>query len=630
MKYSKVHGVGVMAISLIAALLLGFSFTAASQPKDRDEATQALEQYRAERLARLRGEKLVCGTTVDGSVENRVLEEKLRHERNLQRLTQMPQPAMQAQGTPLRADIGDIAVIEDDGSLVVPADPFDLTGLTVQFTPAVAGGYEISSTSLTFDNDAGNKLTGFRGSADPENDGFVEVPFNAGFTFTYFGQTYNSLFVGTNGYVTFGRGDFNPDAMVSLFLIRPRIAAFWQDLDPSQVSSSSTAGIFVKQLADQVVVTYRNVPLLGGSQFNTFQITLTSTGQISLSYSRVGTRSALVGISPGRTTQQNVVDLSHPPQGALGDAIFELFHELTQADVLSVPQVFYQTHTDDFDFVYIWTDFRYDLGNAFAFFLGTRNDAQGIGRPVFNQASAFGSAGRLQGVLVLNDVTSAYPASPFSRFLRLNSALSVFGQEQGHRWLSYIRFPGSDPNLLLGRQRAHWNFFFNTESTSAFSSPGQPRSSSVEGNVWIDNGNGAFTTPGNELIDGYSLLDQYLMGFRAPEEVATGFVIAAPSRTISCFGEGPTACPPTASVSTSGTRVNVSIDQIIQANGQRIPTVQTSQKEFRVAFILLIQNGTTPSQAELDKLNLYRTAWEDYFNRATDNLAHLSTRLSSN
>ena len=56
------------------------------------------------------------------------------------------------------------------------------------------------------------------------------------------------------------------------------------------------------------------------------------------------------------------------------------------------------------------------------------------------------------------------------------------GQEQGHRWLAYVKYSGADPNLLLGRDNQHWSFFFNIEST--LSTPAARRASAMEGNVW--------------------------------------------------------------------------------------------------------------------------------------------------
>jgi hypothetical protein len=405
------------------------------------------------------------------------------------------------------------------------------------------------------------------------------------------------------------------------FFRTPRLAAFWHDLNPGRVSASASAGIFFKQLPDRVVVTYQSVPSFDTGRLLTFQVSLLNSGLIDISYSRVLDRSAIVGISPGRTNQQNVIDLSRPPVETLPSAIYEDFRAVAEVAVFNVPSIFYRTHGDDYDFIYVWTDFQYDLGNAFAFYSGIRNEIEGIGQNAFNRTGSFGSDGRLQGLLVLNDIVSAYPSLPTTRFLGLNSSLSVLGQEQGHRWLSFIRYPGDDPGILLGRQQAHWNFFLNIESTNAFSSYTEPRSSSNEGNVWINNGNGTFTTPQNLFIDGFSPLDQYLMGLRAAEEVPDTFVIQNPESNIS------REAAPRAGVTVRGTRKNITIGEIIQANGVRMPTVENAQKEWRVAFVLVARPGFPPSQAALDKLNLYRTAWEEYFNQAVDGRGRLSTDL---
>src|SRR5262249_7811630 len=158
---------------------------------------------------------------------------------------------------------------------------------------------------------------------------------------------------------------------------------------------------------------------------------------------------------------------------------------------------------DVYDFVYLVTDFSFNLGNAFAFYLGLRNDAAGIGQPVGQSGAASEiTSQRIQGILNLSNITESYPDSPVTRFLGSNHALSVMGQEQGHRWLAYIGYPGIN-TLLLGRDNAHWSFFLNIEST--ISSPAARRSSLAEGSVFRDNGNGTFTSV--NLIDGYSRLD---------------------------------------------------------------------------------------------------------------------------
>jgi hypothetical protein len=60
----------------------------------------------------------------------------------------------------------------------------------------------------------------------------------------------------------------------------------------------------------------------------------------------------------------------------------------------------------------------------------------------------------------------------------------VFGQELGHQWLAYPDADdGTGPtDALLGRAGSHWSWFLDT--------PGSP----MEGNAWIDHGDGTFTT----------------------------------------------------------------------------------------------------------------------------------------
>ena len=61
-----------------------------------------------------------------------------------------------------------------------------------------------------------------------------------------------------------------------------------------------------------------------------------------------------------------------------------------------------------------------------------------------------------------------------------------------------------------------------------------------------------------------------------------------------------------------GDSVNVGIDDIIAAEGPRVP-VERPDKDLRQAFILLVKNGNTPSASELNKIASFRKAWEDYF-----------------
>ncbi len=66
------------------------------------------------------------------------------------------------------------------------------------------------------------------------DDTFEEVPI--GFTFVFYGVSYTSAFIGSNGYLTFGAGDSsfaNGDLATNTNVPVPGIFAFFDDLDPS-------------------------------------------------------------------------------------------------------------------------------------------------------------------------------------------------------------------------------------------------------------------------------------------------------------------------------------------------------------------------------------------------------------
>ena len=92
------------------------------------------------------------------------------------------------------------------------------------------------------------------------------------------------------------------------------------------------------------------------------------------------------------------------------------------------------------------------------------------------------------------------------------------GQEVGHRWLAYLNFrdhTGARSDALLGRDLAHWSFFFDSDA------------SVMEGNDIEDQGGGQFRTV--DAVKRYSMLDQYAMGLVGPNDVPPFFYVEAPA-----------------------------------------------------------------------------------------------------
>jgi uncharacterized protein (TIGR03437 family) len=546
-------------------------------------------------------------------------------------------------------DINDISVIEDDGSIVVQRNLFDLVGRTVTFTPS-GSGYVVSNAAGSFDTNLGRKLDLTQAPAvnpkipgvpgvEPGDDAYIEE--TLGMNFNFYGTTYTKAGISSNGNITFratGVGDqFYSDSTVdageslaTLQAALPRIAPYWHDLDARAATTAGTTGIYIRTGSDPVVITWNNIrdfpnDVTTDTGVHRFQLKLFQDGRIQFVYDAVQlTSEALVGISPGRSTPSTTsVDFANPTNATINTPMAEYFALTGSVDDVAPIQAFYNAHPnqDVYDFVYLVFDFDVDLGSAFAYYQPFRNDVEGIGEEIFDTISN-GQLGtrRLFGELNLANLIGDYPTYPTERFFGANNALSIFGQEQGHRWLSFVRYPVANTRSLLGRDFGHWSFFLNVESS--LSHPAARRSSSMEGNVWRENGNGTFTS--ESLVDGYSRLDHYLMGLRPASDVSPIFLISNPSGTSEVSTSSPT---PNKTV--TGTKQTITIDQIVQQNGARFPDAISAQKNFRAATLLVTRRGTTASAATLAKITRYRLAWESYFAQSTDYLATINTGLAA-
>src|SRR5262245_22726367 len=141
-------------------------------------------------------------------------------------------------------DFGDVAVLVDNGLMVTARNLFDLNGTTVRFTPAGAGQYTATSTPGALDPALGSALTfGYPAATDfPGDDDTQQVAFSAGFPF--FGTTYTSVWVNTDGNITFGAPEFASDDRdkVKHVLGPPRVSAFLNDWSPQNAFNPGGQG----------------------------------------------------------------------------------------------------------------------------------------------------------------------------------------------------------------------------------------------------------------------------------------------------------------------------------------------------------------------------------------------------
>lgn len=513
--------------------------------------------------------------------------------------------------------VGNIAVIEDDGSIVMAANDFDLNKSSLLFTPE-GNGYQVSRTSVAFTKDFGTRLEQFFGIDNlplrDANNGYSELAFGDA-PFPFFGVAYDKFFVSTNGFITFNQGETS--ARVSAAALAgdmPRIAPLWADLDVTNIG-----GIYHNRLQDRQVITWDGAPQTQYSGISTFQLVLYNDGRFAFVYRKVKARNALVGISPGNVASGALpVDFSNVENESIGTTVFESFSKQKRIDIPAFTRAFYTAQPDAFDTLYMWTDFAFDNGPGYATSFNVRNDIQGIGIKQFDRGAVYGSPERLSSIALIGDAVRSWPDDPNAHVVGLFSAIQIVCHEQGHRWLSYIRFKtnrGANDDLL-GRDLSHWSFLMDTRTT-----PEGRFSSLMEGNVWSNTG-GAFLTV-QSSANYFSELDQYLMGLRAPEEVGTLSYLNVSDELQAKLRFG----SPMDNFSISAEKRDVSIEQIIAQEGARVPDVTSSPKNFRIAFVLLTERGTSAAAGTLNKLESYRSTLGRYFATATSRRGSLDSQL---
>ncbi|MCY3845929.1 MAG: hypothetical protein OXH69_20570 [Acidobacteria bacterium] len=542
--------------------------------------------------------------TVDNGGRWGVLDSVWNHRSALEQGLLRPVAADDSEETQVEAeDIGEIAVLRDAGDLVRAANIYDLRDVKLRFSPNDDGGYDVSHLgTATWRSPVGEQLT--LGDDDSTS---LELPFE----FSYYANTHEDAFVNSDGNITFEEADSaSTSRNVSRLLSgAPRIAPFLADLDPSR-----GGGVFAQTGEDAVTVTWCAVPEYGSQLTTTVQAALLSTGVVEMTFDAgIGTGTALVGLSPGRTTSFESVDLSDTA-GATGGsaAVGERFGLRGELDTVAVAQKFMQSHPDAYDQVIIWTDAPI-LIDAFAYHVTIANDIQGIGLPTYDIPSDFGSD-ELSGIAVMGWLGKYSDDTEMKLFEGgEDTTLSILGHEVGHRWLAFPDFSNHDrvrSSALLGRDHAHWSFFFDSDA------------SVMEGNDIEDLGGGAFRTVA--AVEGYSPLDQYVMGLRDASDVPSFFYVEAPTNT---SPPARRAGSPRVGVTFNGTRRDVLIEDIIEVEGERVPSAADSPRVQRQAFLYVVRGGRDPNPDHVAKLDRIRQQWETYFHAATDNRMTAETRL---
>jgi len=492
-------------------------------------------------------------------------------------------------------------VLEDDGSMVVGADPFDLGGVALRFDPNGQGGYDVRRSTFGFRADLGRRLS-------LPDDGTSEEPL--AFSFPFFGAARSSAFVNSDGNLTFGGGDVATAtrSLGRLLSGAPRVAPFFADLDPS-----AGGGIFVSGSADAFTVTWCAVPDFEETGSVTAQASLLPGGEVEVWIDASTTlKDAVVALSPGATGTFTPVDLSAASATAAGGAgaVGERFAAGASLDLVAASHRFYSEFADDYDQLVIWSDARVVESGTFAFETTVQNSITGIGQEQARFATAYGSGGRLSSLVVMDDL-GKYPADPGQRVTGENTTLALVAHETGHRWGATLQFrdvEGVASDAWLGRQRAHWSFYCDSDA------------SVLEGNEIEDLGGGSFRTTSAVLR--YGPFDLYAMGLLAESEVPRVFYVESPSGA----SQDPESAPQTG-VGFAGTRREVSIGDVVAAMGPRDPPASRSPRVHRQAWVYVVGPGRTVDPAAIAKLETIRRAFEGFFREATGGRMSVETTL---
>ena len=370
-----------------------------------------------------------------------------------------------------------------------------------------------------------------------------------------------------------------------------------------------------------------------------------------------GTMGGVAPVTADQTVPQQVsltglvspaVDLSSAKQGdGPFPVVYEAFHYARSPRPMDLTCTVIQALGDKFDFLPYYADFRIDNPEAGTPSNGPRGGGPsggavtGIGGNQGNLAS-YCSQGRfqwqyVQPVYVGANQMQEYPPDGIAdtnrhnvaaythqlaertanaMVLPYNYAISQIAHEMGHRWAAFASAKVNGATIPLGP--THWAR--GLQAPVAFPYQRPVEASAMGGGVWQDNLDGTFTQLDDDYYvpaTGWSYLDLYLMGLIAPSEVPDLFIL----RNLAVAAQDANG-----HAIVKAERTKITIQDVIAAEGPRLPDVDHAQKNFNTGFVLVVEHGKTPSQELTERVNGIRLRWMDYWTTTT---GHRSTMTAS-
>ena len=324
-------------------------------------------------------------------------------------------------------------------------------------------------------------------------------------------------------------------------------------------------------------------------------------------------------------------------------AVFESFHYLKPPRAADLTCTVLRALGDKFDMLAYYSDFRIDNPEAGTSSTGplgggpAGGSVEGIGAKQGRLAS-FCTQGRfqwqfIQPVFVGANQMQEYPPAGVTdtsthniiayteqlaertengKIPPYDYAISQIGHEMGHRWSAFVSAKVGGETIQLGP--THWQR--GLQAPVAFPYQRPTEASAMGGGVWQDNYDGTFTQLDDDYYvpaTGWSFLDLYLMGMISPAEVQDFFLL----RNLSAQGQDTNGHP-----IFKADRTKITIQDVIAAEGQRLPAVEQAQKRFNTGMVMVVEHGKQPSAKLIESVTGIRERWMDYWTTTT---GHRST-----
>lgn len=193
-------------------------------------------------------------------------------------------------------------------------------------------------------------------------------------------------------------------------------------------------------------------------------------------------------------------------------------------------------------------------------------------------------------------------------------AMSQIAHEMGHRWAAFVSAKVGDETIPLGP--VHWARGLQARVAFPYRRPTE--ASIMGGGVWQDNFDGTYTQLDDDYYvpaTGWSYLDLYLMGLVSAAEVPDFFIL----RNLVPAGKDSNGYP-----IFKADRTKVTIQDVIAAEGPRLPGIDKSQREFNTGIVIIVQHGEKPSPELIERAEAIRRQWIDYFSITTGHRASMT------